>query len=197
MAVLGRYLIVGAVCTLIGVVGYQMYGSEVMEEVTLNLPSGALAMLATALIVVNPFTKVRATCPDLTNFQRSCHEARDSCASTRLYLLVGLLVLMRPPNFVWILFQGRTQSDEFSIEPWLQMRAASAPCDHAPHVSLCSLRAVCADHGPCGARPGGTARSDQARCASAHARLGYHSVPPRAVALMLLAVLSLHDYVPG
>lgn len=54
-----RYLIVGAVCTLIGVVGYQMYGSEVMEEVTLNLPSGALAMLATALIVVNPFTKVR------------------------------------------------------------------------------------------------------------------------------------------
>ncbi|GAQ90047.1 Transmembrane amino acid transporter family protein [Klebsormidium nitens] len=55
------YLIVGAVCTLIGVVGYQMYGSEVMEEVTLNLPSGALAMLATALIVVNPFTKFALT----------------------------------------------------------------------------------------------------------------------------------------
>lgn len=51
----------GAVCTLIGVIGYKMYGSDVMEEITLNLPNGVLATVATALIVVNPFTKVR--CP--------------------------------------------------------------------------------------------------------------------------------------
>jgi hypothetical protein len=73
----GRYIIVGAVCTLIGVIGYKMYGSDVMEEITLNLPNGVLATVATALIVVNPFTKVRRPpyfipdCPACT--PRTCY----------------------------------------------------------------------------------------------------------------------------
>eukprot|EP00898_Chlorokybus_atmophyticus_P002793 jgi/Chlat1/3514/Chrsp23S03706 len=55
------YLLVGGVCALLGVVGYAMYGSSVLEEVTLNLPAGPLATFATCLIVVNPFTKFALT----------------------------------------------------------------------------------------------------------------------------------------
>eukprot|EP00210_Caulerpa_lentillifera_P008832 g8428.t1 len=55
------YMIVGATCLLMGVAGYLLYGSETMEEVTLNLPSGLLSLVATSLILVSPFAKFGLT----------------------------------------------------------------------------------------------------------------------------------------
>lgn len=55
------YLIVGALCIVMGAAGYCLYGSSTLEEVTLNIPPGALNVLATSLILVSPFTKFALT----------------------------------------------------------------------------------------------------------------------------------------
>jgi len=55
------YTIVGAACVVVGVTGYLMYGPGVLEEVTLNLPKGALSTVATCLILVSPLTKFALT----------------------------------------------------------------------------------------------------------------------------------------
>lgn len=48
-------------CASVGVAGYSLYGSGTLEEVTLNLPPGALNILATSLILVSPLTKFALT----------------------------------------------------------------------------------------------------------------------------------------
>lgn len=55
------YAVVGITCLVLGTAGYAMYGSNALEEVTMNLPSGPLATFATCLIVVNPFAKFALT----------------------------------------------------------------------------------------------------------------------------------------
>eukprot|EP00873_Tetraselmis_striata_P005000 jgi/Tetstr1/425264/TSEL_015717.t1 len=56
------YLIVGATCLVVGVSGYLLYGEQTMEEVTMNLDdTSAAANLATALILISPFTKFALT----------------------------------------------------------------------------------------------------------------------------------------
>ncbi|KAK3289784.1 hypothetical protein CYMTET_2797 [Cymbomonas tetramitiformis] len=56
-----QYAVVGITCLVLGTAGYAMYGSNALEEVTMNLPSGPLATIATCLIVVNPFAKFALT----------------------------------------------------------------------------------------------------------------------------------------
>jgi len=46
---------------LMAVVGYIQYGDDTEQQVTLNLPDGTIARIATALIVVNPITKFSLT----------------------------------------------------------------------------------------------------------------------------------------
>jgi hypothetical protein len=53
------YVIVGLTCLVIGSAGYALYGDQVMDEVTLNLPAGVASTAALALITVNPFSKAR------------------------------------------------------------------------------------------------------------------------------------------
>lgn len=55
------YVVVGLISVTVGVLGYAMYGSQTMEEITMNLPDGFLKTLGTGLIVVNPFTKFALT----------------------------------------------------------------------------------------------------------------------------------------
>eukprot|EP00210_Caulerpa_lentillifera_P006664 g6367.t1 len=55
------YMIVGATCLFMGVAGYLLYGSNTLEEITLNLPSGMLSLAATSLILVSPFAKFGLT----------------------------------------------------------------------------------------------------------------------------------------
>ena len=55
------YAIVGVTCAVIGAAGYALWGDAVKDEVTLNLPAGALSTLALALITVNPFSKFALT----------------------------------------------------------------------------------------------------------------------------------------
>ena len=55
------YAIVGVTCAVIGAAGYALWGDAVKDEVTLNLPGGALSTLALALITVNPFSKFALT----------------------------------------------------------------------------------------------------------------------------------------
>ena len=55
------YAIVFATCLVIGGAGYALYGDAVRDEVTLNLPNGALSTLALALITINPLSKFALT----------------------------------------------------------------------------------------------------------------------------------------
>jgi vesicular inhibitory amino acid transporter len=55
------YAIVFATCLVIGGAGYALYGDSVRDEVTLNLPNGALSTLALALITINPLSKFALT----------------------------------------------------------------------------------------------------------------------------------------
>jgi vesicular inhibitory amino acid transporter len=55
------YVIVGLTCLVIGSAGYALYGDQVMDEVTLNLPAGVASTIALALITVNPFSKFALT----------------------------------------------------------------------------------------------------------------------------------------
>mmetsp|Transcript_25214 Transcript_25214/g.42238 ORF Transcript_25214/g.42238 Transcript_25214/m.42238 type:complete len:490 (+) Transcript_25214:120-1589(+) len=55
------YVIVGATCAAVGVLGYLMYGDSVADEVTLNLPAGALSTIALMLTVINPLAKFGLT----------------------------------------------------------------------------------------------------------------------------------------
>ena len=45
---------VGLACVTVGVLGFLLYGDNVAEEVTLNLPSGMISTVALLLIVINP-----------------------------------------------------------------------------------------------------------------------------------------------
>ncbi|ABO96585.1 AAAP family transporter: amino acid [Ostreococcus lucimarinus CCE9901] len=55
------YAIVALNCLALGVAGYCLYGDNVADQVTLNLPAGSLATLAFALITVNPLAKFALT----------------------------------------------------------------------------------------------------------------------------------------
>ena len=55
------YAIVALNCLALGVAGYCLYGNNVADQVTLNLPAGSLATLAFALITVNPLAKFALT----------------------------------------------------------------------------------------------------------------------------------------
>ena len=65
------YSIVGVVCLAIGFAGYSLYGDASEQEITLNLPTGLLATLATSLIVVNPCTKFALTLDPVAKFFES------------------------------------------------------------------------------------------------------------------------------
>ena len=58
---LKTYVIVWLTCLVIGSAGYALYGDQVMDEVTLNLPAGVASTIALALITVNPFSKFALT----------------------------------------------------------------------------------------------------------------------------------------
>mmetsp|Transcript_4672 Transcript_4672/g.16743 ORF Transcript_4672/g.16743 Transcript_4672/m.16743 type:complete len:541 (-) Transcript_4672:1403-3025(-) len=62
------YSLVGLVCVAIGFAGYSLYGDMSEQEITLNLPAGLLATVATALIVVNPCTKFALTLDPVAKF---------------------------------------------------------------------------------------------------------------------------------
>uniref|UniRef100_A0A6U3G8T0 Amino acid transporter transmembrane domain-containing protein n=1 Tax=Mantoniella antarctica TaxID=81844 RepID=A0A6U3G8T0_9CHLO len=55
------YGIVGVTCLIIGCAGYALWGEDVADEVTLNLPGGAASTLALALITINPLSKFALT----------------------------------------------------------------------------------------------------------------------------------------
>jgi len=76
------YSLVGLVCVAIGFAGYSLYGDMSEQEITLNLPAGLLATVATALIVVNPCTKFALTLDPVAKFvERRIMAVRPATAS--------------------------------------------------------------------------------------------------------------------
>lgn len=55
------YLLVGSLCGLIAALGYYMYGSNVAEVIIFSLPAGALALVCSCLVMINPITKYALT----------------------------------------------------------------------------------------------------------------------------------------
>lgn len=51
------FLITGAICAVMGSLGYLMYGNGVKDVVTFNLPPGALAIMCASLILISPVAK--------------------------------------------------------------------------------------------------------------------------------------------
>eukprot|EP00955_Chlamydomonas_euryale_P090241 364523-Chlamydomonas_euryale.AAC.2 len=52
------YIIVAAFCTIIGGLGYYMYGQGAADVVIFNLPAGFLATLCCSMVLINPIAKV-------------------------------------------------------------------------------------------------------------------------------------------
>lgn len=55
------FAIVATLCSFLGLAGYYMYGSGVLDVVTFNLHAGKLKTLCAAMILVNPIAKFAIT----------------------------------------------------------------------------------------------------------------------------------------
>lgn len=55
------YLIVAGFCTMIGGLGYYMYGHNAADVVIFNLPTGVLATVCCCMVLVNPVVRPPCT----------------------------------------------------------------------------------------------------------------------------------------
>lgn len=64
------FLIIATLCSFLGLAGYYMYGSGVLDVVTFNMRAGKMKMLCAAMILVNPIAKFAIT--QVRNCRASC-----------------------------------------------------------------------------------------------------------------------------
>eukprot|EP00892_Ulva_mutabilis_P006602 jgi/Ulvmu1/4313/UM002_0034.1 len=55
------FIVTALVCGVVGFTGYSAFGDATLEEVTLNIPPGALQLVAIAMVLVSPITKYALT----------------------------------------------------------------------------------------------------------------------------------------
>ncbi|KAG1674282.1 hypothetical protein FOA52_013471 [Chlamydomonas sp. UWO 241] len=98
------YLIVATCCTLIGTLGYYMYGSRALDVVIFNLPPGLLATACCCTVLINPIAKFALTMEPVAAAATSATGAASGLPRLAVRTAISVAILVAAKNLPFLAY---------------------------------------------------------------------------------------------